>query len=111
EAAKVNPPGDLAVTVTGTPGSVVAGQNVTYMLTATNPGSSTAQNVVLTNTLPAGLAYVAITNGFGTKYQSGNTVIFQLGSIAAGGAKSVTVVASTASPGAFTDVASVTSTL
>ncbi|HEY6166600.1 MAG TPA: Calx-beta domain-containing protein, partial [Verrucomicrobiae bacterium] len=111
EAAKVNPPGDLGVTVTDAPDPVVAGQNVTYTLTATNAGSSTAQNVVLTNTLPVGLAYAAITNGFGTYYLSGSTVIFQFGNIAAGGSKSVTVVASTASPGSFTDAAAVTSTL
>jgi uncharacterized repeat protein (TIGR01451 family) len=90
---------------------VVAGQPVTYTITATNAGSSTADNVVLTNTLPAGFSHAAITNSHGSFFQSGNTVVFQLGSIAAGGARSVTVVANTVSAGVFTDTAAVTSSL
>jgi uncharacterized repeat protein (TIGR01451 family) len=36
---------------------VVAGTNLVYTLTVTDGGSSDAQNVVVTDTLPAGLTY------------------------------------------------------
>jgi uncharacterized repeat protein (TIGR01451 family) len=111
ESARVNPLGDLSVTVTDSPDPAVAGLPITYTLVVSNAGSSTAKNVVLTNVLPAGFSYAAITNTNGSFYQAGNTVIFQLGTIASGGSRSVTIVANTAAPGVFTDTATVTSSV
>jgi uncharacterized repeat protein (TIGR01451 family) len=111
EGTLVNPGGDLAVTMTDSPDPAFAGQTITYSITVTNAGGNVAENVVLTNTLPAGVTYNGSTNGFGSTFQSGNTVIFQLGNIAVGGAKTVTVVANALSAGSFTNRATVTSTL
>ena len=45
---------DLSVTKSGTPSSVIGGTEVTYVLTGRNAGPSTARDVELTDTLPAG---------------------------------------------------------
>jgi len=63
------PPGvDLSITKTDTPDPVVAGQNVTYTLKVTNPpGASDAQNVTVTDAVPANTTFVsaAVTSGTG----------------------------------------------
>jgi uncharacterized repeat protein (TIGR01451 family) len=46
---------DLSITKTGTPDPVVAGRQLTYTLTVSNAGPSHARNVVVTDTLPAGV--------------------------------------------------------
>jgi uncharacterized repeat protein (TIGR01451 family) len=51
---------DLAVTKTGTPNPVLAGNNITYTITVTNNGPATAANVTLTDTLPANTSVVSI---------------------------------------------------
>jgi uncharacterized repeat protein (TIGR01451 family) len=48
-------PPDLMIEKTGTPNPVVAGTELTYLLTATNLGPGDARNVVVTDTLPAGV--------------------------------------------------------
>src|SRR5262245_16617620 len=67
---------DMAVTATG-PGSVTAGTNATYTITLSNNGPSAAQNVVLTDTLPAGSIFGSMTQTAGTDSftlsQSGGT--------------------------------------
>ena len=52
---------DLAITKTGTPNPVLAGNNITYTITVTNNGPATASNVTLTDTLPAATSVVSIT--------------------------------------------------
>jgi len=46
---------DLSITKTGVPNPVVAGEQLTYTLTVSNAGPSHARNVVVTDTLPAGV--------------------------------------------------------
>ena len=57
---------DLAVTKSGSPGAVVPGGNLTYVVTVTNNGGSTSTSVVLTDTLPTGVAYLSATSTQGT---------------------------------------------
>ncbi|UXI66242.1 hypothetical protein N4264_15955 [Tahibacter amnicola] len=52
---------DLAVTVADAPDPVVAGATVTYTVTVANAGPSTAANVSLSDTLPAGTTFVSLT--------------------------------------------------
>jgi uncharacterized repeat protein (TIGR01451 family) len=56
----INPVSDLGVTKSG-PATVVAGTDLTYTITATNAGPSTAFNVSLADTLPAGTTFVSVT--------------------------------------------------
>ena len=55
---------DLEVTKTGTPDPVLAGRTLTYTVTVHNHGPSDAQNVKATDTLPAGVTFLA-TQGCG----------------------------------------------
>jgi uncharacterized repeat protein (TIGR01451 family) len=89
---------DLGVTATG-PSSVTAGTNATYVFTITNGGPDAAQNVVLTDALPAGSTFVSITGGAANPdtfffTQSGGTLTVTSSSIAAGNTDTLTVVVS-----------------
>ena len=52
---------DLAITKTGTPNPVLAGNNITYTIAVTNNGPAAAANVTITDTLPANTSVVSIT--------------------------------------------------
>ena len=66
---------------------MVAGSQLTYTITVTNAGPSTADAVTVTDTLPAGTSYVSGVNGNGqticTLVQSG-TVKCDLGTLQPG---------------------------
>jgi uncharacterized repeat protein (TIGR01451 family) len=61
----VNASADLSVTKGDSVDPVLAGNKVTYTITASNAGPSTAQNVTVTDTLPAGTTYVSGVDGNG----------------------------------------------
>src|SRR3989339_649451 len=72
------PQADLSVTKSG-PSSVVAGNTVSYTVTAANAGPHTATNVVIADVIPAGLTFDAgastpgcILNGAGTSVLCNN---------------------------------------
>ncbi|XZE35550.1 SdrD B-like domain-containing protein [Pirellulaceae bacterium SH501] len=56
----------LELTKTASPTTAVVGSNITYTLTMRNTGPSTARNVVINDTLPAGLDLVSVTSNVGT---------------------------------------------
>ncbi|MEK6281956.1 MAG: Ig-like domain repeat protein [Acidobacteriota bacterium] len=87
----VNPKADLSVSKVDTPDPVVVGNNLTYTITVTNHGPSTASNVVMTDTLPSGPSFVSATPTQGTC--SGTApVICNLGSMVSGANVTVTIV-------------------
>ncbi len=60
----VAPSADLVITKSQpSPAVVNSGGNVTYTVTVTNNGPNAAQNVVITDTLPAGSTFVGASNG------------------------------------------------
>ena len=75
---------DLGVTMTGPASGVFVNDLMAYGVTVTNLGPDDAPNVILTNTLPAGVVYksVAPTNLIPTV--SNSNVIFNLGTLASG---------------------------
>lgn len=83
---------DLALTVSAAPSPVVLSNNITYSLTVTNRGPSAATAVSLTNTLPAGVAYVSATPSQGTCSQVGSNVTCSFGTLALNAGVSVTIV-------------------
>src|SRR6185295_16724700 len=58
----VPPQADVATTVTG-PSTVLALSNLTYTVSVTNLGPFTATNVVVSNTLPAGVTFISASGG------------------------------------------------
>ena len=83
---------DLSVTKCDAPDPVVAGENITYSIGAANAGPNDAQNVWITDAIPANTTFVSFTQ------TSGPT--FTLTTPAVGGTGSVTANRSTFAAGA-----------
>jgi uncharacterized repeat protein (TIGR01451 family) len=109
DSETVNSPGaDLSITKTDNPDPVVAGQNLTYTITVNNAGPSNATNVVVTDTLPAGVTFVSTSGCAG---DPNGVPTCNLGTINAGGNKqyTVTVTVNAGTTGTLTNNVSVTS--
>jgi uncharacterized repeat protein (TIGR01451 family) len=80
---------DLRITKTASPSPATAGAPLFYSVTVTNDGPSPANNVVVVDTLPAGVTYVADTD---TCVQGPvGTLTCSLGTIASGASKNFTI--------------------
>jgi uncharacterized repeat protein (TIGR01451 family) len=84
------------------------GNLVTFNLTVTNNGPTTAQNAMLTDTLGANWVYSSASTTQGTVQQSGNSVTFNLGTLAAGQTITASVLARALESGNLSNLASVT---
>jgi uncharacterized repeat protein (TIGR01451 family) len=94
----------LVTTVTAAPNPVQAGENVTYTVTVTNTGASTATGVQVADTFPGATLISATAPGGCT---GTTTVTCTLGSIPAGGAAVATIVVkSPSTAGPLTNTAS-----
>lgn len=84
-AAQPPAPGaaDLSIVKSDSPDPVQAGQTLTYMITVSNVGPDAAQNVVVTEKLPAGTEYISATSTQGTCDVKGNALTCSLGNLAA----------------------------
>ena len=82
---------DVSVAKSHAPAQPVVGQNLTYTLTATNNGPSTATNVLLTDTLPAGLTFVSVGDS-DRCLRSGSTITCRVTALAAGASVSFPIV-------------------
>jgi uncharacterized repeat protein (TIGR01451 family) len=89
---------DLAIFKTATPFPAVAGSALTYTLTASDLGPSDATGVTVSDTLPAGVAYVSAATSQGTVSQAGGTVTVNVGSVASGASATATILV-TVDPG------------
>lgn len=88
---------------------VTAGDSFTYRLDVANTGDGTANNAVVTDTIPAGLAIGTVTPSVGTCTTSGQNVTCNLGDLAKNATASITiaVTTSTAKCGTVTNTGSV----
>lgn len=100
---------DLEVTKTDVEDPVVVGSDVTYIATVTNYGPDTAENVVLTDTLPEGVTLVSATPDQGSCVEDSGVVSCNLGNIPSDGSVDVTLVVSADVEGTLTNSASVAS--
>ncbi len=98
---------DLIVTKSGPGENVIAGNNFTYNISVHNQGPGSATNVVITDTLPAGLAYVSHSASNGTSGESGGTVTNNVGTLNAGQTATLSI---TVSPGSNTGLFANTAT-
>ncbi|MFO7546145.1 MAG: choice-of-anchor Q domain-containing protein [Trueperaceae bacterium] len=95
---------DLRI-VKAAPRSVGLGASLRYVLTVVNDGPDTASEVIVTDTLPAEVGFVAATAGCA---RSGPSVTCSVGALAAGGVATVTIdVEAPATPGDVINTANV----
>ena len=100
---------DLAITKTDAPDPVVAGNDVTYTLTATNLGPSDAAGVLVTDTLPGSVTFVSATPSQGSCSQLAGVVTCPLGVVSVGATSTISIVVTTTIDGLITDTAVVSS--
>jgi uncharacterized repeat protein (TIGR01451 family) len=96
---------DLALTKTINNPSPNVGQNVTYVITLTNAGPSTATGVTVLDRLNAGVSLVSATATNGN--YSAATGVWTVGPIAAGAAARLTLIAQVLQVGTFVNTAEV----
>lgn len=107
EPTLVTAPGavDLAIVKTDAPDPQAAGSPVSYTLTITNHGPGTATNVVVTDTLPPGTAFLSGSTGCSA---AGATVSCAVGTLPPGASTAVGLTISTPPvPGVITNSATV----
>ncbi len=98
---------DLSLTKSAAP-TVVAGQQLTYTLTATNNGPSNATGVSIVDTLPAGTSYQSA-SGQNSATIVGQSLTLNVGNLASGASSTISVVVNVASTvsGTITNTATV----
>ncbi|HEX6624986.1 MAG TPA: FG-GAP-like repeat-containing protein, partial [Pyrinomonadaceae bacterium] len=107
--AKFGANADLAVTKRDSRDPVMVNNSLTYTLSVTNHGPDPASNARVTDTLPAGIAFVSATPSQGTCGGTA-TVTCDLGTLASGATATVFVVVTPSVPGAtLSNTAGVTS--
>ncbi len=107
-AAPASPSVDVAVSISDAPDPATVGSPLTYTITIANAGPSTATGVNVTDTLAAGLSFVSATSSQGTFMHPGNTLIFNLGSLAKDATATITIIVTPTAPGSFDNTATVT---
>lgn len=105
----VPPSADLAVVILDSPDPVSAGGNLTYTVTVTNRGPTSATHVILSNTLPATAAFISANATQGTAVNAGGTIIYNFGTLTNGGGAVATVVVRPTQIGAITATSRVSS--
>jgi uncharacterized repeat protein (TIGR01451 family) len=103
---------DLGAGMTASPASSVAiSNNVTFVVTVTNYGPSSATNVFVTDTLPSGASLVSTVASPNSIAVSGSTLTWNLGNLATNASGQLTIVVQALSGGPITNSAvAITST-
>ncbi len=104
--AVYNVAADLALEKLDSPDPVTVGRPLTYRITVTNYGASTATNVTLTDTLPSGVTFGSATPGQGT-CSGTSQVICNLGDLSIGANAVVTILVTPTVTGTLSNTASV----
>jgi uncharacterized repeat protein (TIGR01451 family) len=97
---------DLSITKTATPNPVTVGASLTYTLTIANHGPNDATDVIVDDTLPAGVSFVSITPSQGTCAGT-SSISCNLGSLANGASATVSIVVTPTQRGEISNTASV----
>lgn len=99
---------DLAVALSDAPDPAAVGSNLTYSLLVSNAGPATAENTVVTNRWPAQALLVSAESDRGAWTTNDHTLVFELGSLAAGEAVAMSVVVQPQTIGTLTNAAEAT---
>jgi uncharacterized repeat protein (TIGR01451 family) len=99
------PDADLGIAMTATPDPIQVGSVLTYTMTVTNPSSSEAPNVVVTDSLPLGPSFISATASQGSCV--GTTIVTcDLGSLSPGASATVQIDVTPQTKGSLTNEAS-----
>jgi uncharacterized repeat protein (TIGR01451 family) len=99
---------DLAVNIVAPTSPVQVNQNVTYTVTVSNNGPSSATGVTLTDTLPTGATFVSARDDRGNQLTPVNgTLVDNIGALAFNGTVTLTIVVTATDPGVLIESASV----
>jgi len=98
---------DLAITKTDSPDPVSVGALLTYTLTVTNTKGDTANNVVVTDSLPSAVTFVSVSSTKGS-CSGTNPITCNLGTVAFNELVSIMIVVRPSNPGTITNTAVVT---
>ncbi|HYG74921.1 MAG TPA: DUF11 domain-containing protein, partial [Planctomycetota bacterium] len=98
---------DLSVTKSVNNPTPTLGSNVVFTVTVSNAGPDSANNVVVSDALPAGLDYVSHTASGGTNYNSG-TGVWTIGTVNNGASATLTLTATVSASGILTNTATIT---
>ena len=96
---------ELALTKAVSDATPNVGDQITFTITLTNAGLNTATGVRVTDLLPAGLSFVSATPSQGTYTPA--TGLWDVGTVATGAPRTLTIVATVVSPAAQTNTASI----
>jgi uncharacterized repeat protein (TIGR01451 family) len=103
----VGPSTDLAIGIVDVPDPAVLRSNLTYIISVTNRGPSSASGVVINDTLPAGVSVVSTNSSQGTISVAGSTVTCTLGNLTNGARATLTVVVTSTNAGTIFNTANV----
>ena len=85
---------EVSISKTDSPDPVITGLDVTYTIVVTNNGVAVAQNVIVTDNLPASVTFASCSSsGAGVCGGSGNNRTITFASLAAGASETITLVA------------------
>ena len=91
----VGPSADVGIGILQFPNPVIVGSNLTYVVSITNFGPSTATGVTLNQTLPPSVTLLSSNTTQGTITASAGSVVGDLGSLASGAKATVTLLVAT----------------
>jgi uncharacterized repeat protein (TIGR01451 family) len=98
---------DLAITKSVAPDVVRLDEEITFTVVVSNAGPSLATDVVVTDALPAGVAFVSATADAGSCADAGGTVTCTIPRLTAGAAATITIVTTRTSPDPIKNTATV----
>lgn len=102
-----SPAADLSVALAANPNPALIGGVLTYSISVTNNGPSTASAVVVTNTLPLGVSLVSANTSQGTSLNVSNQVICTLGTLLPGSNATAAILVRTFNIGTITATSTV----
>ena len=105
----VLPVANLHVSKSAPAGPLAIGVDFQYQIVVTNNGPNTAEDVVVSDTLPLGVVFVSATTTQGSVTESAGVVVATLGDLPNGGSATITLTAHGATSGKKTNVAFVDS--
>ncbi|HZR18272.1 MAG TPA: immunoglobulin domain-containing protein [Verrucomicrobiae bacterium] len=100
------PTADVAVNQSAAPNPVAVGQNLSYTITVSNLGPSTASNLAITDALPSNVTFVSASPGC---VNLGNAVACVVGALSVGHASNIVVTIQPSAAGTLSNTVTATS--